>query len=133
MTAAQPEITTAELVALLKSRRLPTTSEAAMHDSIAALLDANSITYLHELRLDKHNRLDFGVRTEPPYDRWTAIEVKLRQGSDKATMRQIIRYALTGQVAAIVLIVGRHFAFKGDYLEGPQNRKIPLHIITPTL
>lgn len=133
MQSEPPPTTTAELVALLKSRRLPTTSEAAMHDSIAALLKAHNIAFTHELRLDRHNRLDFGLRTEPPFDRWTAIEVKLRRGSDKATMRQIIRYALTGQVAAIVLIVGRHFAFTGDYLEGPENRKIALHIITPTL
>jgi len=117
----------------LQSRRLPTTSEGAIHDAIKRLFTEAQIDHIHEHPLNRTNRPDFVIQTMPDAQTVTAIEIKLRRSSDAAIMRQCIRYALTGKINALILIVGRHFQFTGSYIEGPDNTRIPFHIIRPAL
>lgn len=123
----------AAALATLRANRLPTRSEAAMHSAVAAALDRASIEHLHEAAIDDHSRPDFLIRTNQHPDHLTAIEIKLRSSSDAAIMRQLIRYALTDRLGAIILVLGRHFTFRASALEGPGGRPVALHIVHPAL
>lgn len=105
-----------------------------MHAALKKLLAKHAIRYLYEMPLDKANRPDFLTWTaghQP--ELYTLIELKARGGSDAEIMRQLVRYALTGKAAVIILIIARHFSFHMTHLEGPANRPIPFHVIRPTL
>ena len=73
--------------------------EASLQDAISQALTRAALTHTREVRLSRHDRVDFMVGR-------TAIEVKVA-GSWTALAQQVQRYAASPDVDAIIVVTTR--------------------------
>jgi hypothetical protein len=88
-----------DLVHLLRSRRFPVGTEAALQEAIGEALREWRICFDREWRLGPRDRIDFFA------EGGIGIEAKIRCGK-RAIYRQLERYAQHPQIAALVLVTG---------------------------
>ena len=119
-----PELTADQLAALLENIK-PRRSEVELQDAIGTKLSAHAVTFKREHKLDRKNRLDFYVETS---GHRVAIETKVSRASGPDTERQLLRYALTGKIDAILLVCTRGFPFDLDVIKCGE-RFIPVKVI----
>lgn len=74
--------------------------EYDLHDLAAKMLSEAGIPFIHEARLSPRCRIDFLAGT-------VGIEVKKGRPERKRLLRQLERYALSGQVQSLVVLVER--------------------------
>jgi hypothetical protein len=86
---------------LLKSVAFHYSDESGLQAGIAELLDGEFIPYEREARLSSRDRIDFILSTAP-----IGIECKT-QGSPSETTRQLLRYAESPKISALILVTGR--------------------------
>ena len=98
-------------------------NETALHDGIAEVLDAASISYYREFVAGPKDRFDFLV---PP---GIVIEAKIK-GSLSPALAQISRYAARDDVSAVVLVATRQWALSG-HLPAEIHGK-PIHMVKLT-
>lgn len=89
-------MTPAELTTFLRRQRYQFGTEAALQLSIAAALDAAGIDHEREVRLGPADRIDFMVGR-------IGLEAKVRYPV-RQIYRQLVRYAASDQVDALVLL-----------------------------
>lgn len=85
---------------LLRSARIPYSTEAEMQEAIESLLTQRGITFQREFVLSKKDRVDFMIGN-------VAVECKIK-GPAMSVYRQIQRYATYDCVQAIVLFTAFH-------------------------
>ena len=92
-----------ELAAILTQYRYLIGSESALQASLERVLQKHRITYIRERDLGRNfGRVDFYL----PESR-TGLELKVK-GSPSQVARQLYRYSLSPEIAAIVLLTGRN-------------------------
>lgn len=89
-----------KLRAILFAKRLPTSTEQALQDALERRLQEACITYEREHAMPAAGRIDFRVAID---GQRIGIECKIRSGGGD-TVRQVIRYAQSGEVDQVVLI-----------------------------
>jgi alkanesulfonate monooxygenase SsuD/methylene tetrahydromethanopterin reductase-like flavin-dependent oxidoreductase (luciferase family) len=95
--AAEAEL--AQVAEALRAYRFRFADEGRLQDAIEGALRASGFTLEREVRLDPANRIDFMVGR-------VGIEVKVA-GSPSAVLRQLTRYAQSGQVDGLILVTNR--------------------------
>lgn len=111
----------AELLTPLKPRK----DEEQVQAAIGTKLAAHQIDFTREYRLDAKNRLDFYLEQG---GKRIAIEVKSHRASGPETERQLLRYALTGKLDVIILVVTKPFPYNLDVIKCG-SRFIPVHVV----
>lgn len=106
--------TLAELHSLLSSEFIPVGSEREMQMAIAKLLVENGIQFRPEARLSSRDRIDFLVGR-------VGIEVK-HAGSYQQVASQLLRYAESDSVDAVLLVTDRAAHRKLSGMENEQNK-----------
>jgi hypothetical protein len=108
------ELSPAQLVELIKGYRYAVGSETDFQRGIEEVLARHSIVFLREHQLGpQYGRIDFYL-PEHKY----GIELKVK-GSPSEVLRQLHRYALSPDIAALILITGRsRLAFAPISIEG---------------
>lgn len=92
-------MTASDLSKLLGTYRFNYTREAELHNGIRVALEKEKIEFLAEVRLTKHDRIDFMVGT-------TGVEVKV--GHPLASvMRQVHRYMQCEGVSELLIVTNR--------------------------
>ena len=92
-------MTATELRDLLRAYRYGYSDEATLQCCIAGVLDAHSVEFEREHRLDARNRLDFLVGS-------VGIEVKIG-GSRNDLIRQLHRYAQFDAIGELLVVSSR--------------------------
>jgi hypothetical protein len=92
-------LTVPEIVHLLEGHRFDESSEDALQRGIAQVLSAAGASFTREVPLSPFDRIDFLVGQ-------IGIECKI-DGSLSALTRQLHRYAVADQVAALVVVTAR--------------------------
>jgi hypothetical protein len=107
---------------IIRSRALPTRSEYEFQQAVGELLVQAGFDTHPEHRLDAQNRIDFYLPKEQ-----IGIETKMR-AEGGSTMRQLLRYAMTGKFTQLILITPRPLS---NLLPGFEvnGKFIPLHHI----
>lgn len=96
---------TQRVLAILRSRRFPLTTEKATQAAVAEAFDAEGIAYEREARLAKGDIVDFRLGG-------LVIEVKLA-GAKRAIHRQCLRYCAHPEVEALILATARNLPLPG--------------------
>ena len=93
-------MTPPELMALLSRGRFPLHAESATQASIEAFLTSHGVTFAREVSLTPADRIDFMVGD-------IGVEVKCNRANKPAIYRQLVRYALRHEVAALILATNK--------------------------
>ena len=102
MDMQPPDRNLSKLVQLLTQYRYVLGSESAFQEGLAQVLRAQGIAHLKEHDLGRDfGRIDFYLPESQ-----TGIELKVK-GSPSEVVRQIHRYALCPDIAALVLLTGK--------------------------
>ena len=89
----------ADVLRCLTAYRFDTSSELRFQDGIASALRDVSIRYRREVALAPKDRIDFLIGS-------VGLEVKV-DGTEMDVLRQLMRYAQSDQVSALVLVTNR--------------------------
>lgn len=98
---ATPEGVARTFIASLQAYRMPVGSEADFQVAVAEVLTRGNYTYSREHDLGDAGRIDFFLPAVG-----LGLELKV-QGSPSDVARQLLRYAQSPEIAALVLITGR--------------------------
>jgi hypothetical protein len=108
------------LLAVLSSFRFQYSSEDELQRGIAKALDAKSVSYLREHRLDAKDRPDFFIDG-------ICLECKV-DGSTQSLLRQVQRYALHTEVRGVIVVTNRTRHLKvGGELNG---KPVVVYLVT---
>jgi hypothetical protein len=109
--SSDPSKRASEIVRVLQSYRFMFADEAGLQEGVALSLKATGHVFSREVSLTKRDRIDFLVGD-------IGVECKIDH-SRAALLRQLFRYARTGKVAAIVVVVGKmRLSAMPDEIEG---------------
>jgi hypothetical protein len=89
-----------QVVALLSGYRIPQDTERQLQDGIATLLTGAGIAFKREYRLTGRDKPDFMLVPD------VCLEVKIK-GTAANVTRQLLRYAASEHVAALLLVTTR--------------------------
>ena len=89
-----------QVVALLSGYRIPQATERKLQDGIATLLAGAGIAFKREYRLTGRDKPDFLLLPD------VCLEVEI-EGAAADVERQLLRYAASEQVAALLLVTTR--------------------------
>jgi hypothetical protein len=102
LPANVPEALARAIAAELDKIRCPLADEFQLHDVVEQVLARMGVVAAREHRFSKADRVDFFIPAAG-----LAIEVKVK-GTPSEVLLQLCRYAQHEEVAAILLVTGRH-------------------------
>lgn len=114
-----------QVMDVLRSTRFLWASEDELQRGVAAAFTDAGLVFVREARLDSHSRPDFLVGR-------VAVEVKVA-GAEGAVYRQLIRYARSDQVDAVVLVTACARHGKWSELVGVGTKPVLMHRVGSTL
>jgi hypothetical protein len=91
-----------DIVHLLAQYHFAAASEAELHQAVAQALRESAVPFEPEWPLSARDRIDFYCR-----ESLLGIECKI-DGSPSQVMRQLLRYAESGAIQALVLVTTRN-------------------------
>lgn len=120
MTGPGVEDMPARITKLVAAHVFSYATEDGLQEALAGVLTAAGLPAQREVRLTPTARIDLMVGT-------VGVEVKVRS-TPAQVLRQLTRYAATGQVTALVLVTTRalHLTLNGKVLHG-----IPVRVVRP--
>lgn len=92
-----------EIISILKSKRLPLTTEKELQVEIEKLFIENNLSFEREYRLDNKNIVDFFIEG-------VAVEIKIK-GTAKNIYKQCERYCEFEQVKTMLLVTSKTMGF----------------------
>lgn len=118
--------TAEQLLEMLSKQKTPARNERDLNLAIGNALARHGVEYYRECVVDADSRIDFFI----PHTR-VGIELKTK-GSQEATERQLLRYALTGFFNALVLVTTRPGANFPSHFERDNAPPVPLFVLDLT-